>query len=204
MVSESVGTKASSAERSDSPSRRRRADARRNVVALVETAKAVFAESGVDAPAKEITDRAGVGIGTLYRHFPRRSDLIVAVLQRELDACVAAAEALGSAPDPWDALVGWLARYMDLVGTKRGLAAALHSGDPAYEGLPQRLMDRLEPAFRPLLARAVDAGYARGDITPREILVTIALLYQPVHGERPNFNQRMAHVFMDGLTRPRG
>ena len=71
--------------RGTGPSRRQRSDAKRNVVALVAAAKTVFAGSGVDAPAKEITDLAGVGVGTLYRHFPRRSDLIVAVLQHEID-----------------------------------------------------------------------------------------------------------------------
>jgi AcrR family transcriptional regulator len=69
----------------DAP-RRRRSDAQRNVGALLEAARSVFVVSGVDAPAKEITDLAGVGVGTLYRHFPRRSDLIVAVLQHEIDA----------------------------------------------------------------------------------------------------------------------
>ncbi len=203
MESESLGTTGSSAGRGTDPARRRRADATRNVVALMEAAKAVFAGSGVDAPAKAITDRAGVGVGTLYRHFPRRSDLIVAVLQHEVDACVAAAEALGAALGPWAALGGWLERFTDLVGTKRGLAAALHSGDPAYDDLPQRLLDRLEPAFRTLLARAVDGGYARDDVTAREVLVTVALLCQPVRGAQPGFNRRMARVFMDGLARPR-
>jgi len=177
MAPEPVRTTAPSAARSTDPSRRQRSDARRNVVALVEAAKTVFAGSGVDAPAREITDRAGVGVGTLYRHFPRRSDLIVAVLQHEIDECVAAAEALGTTLGPWEALTGWIERFTDLVGTKRGLAAALHSGDPAYADLPQHLMDRLEPAFQTLLARAVDGGYARDDITAREVLVTVALMY---------------------------
>ncbi len=66
--------------------RRQRVDAQRNVGALLEAAKTVFAEAGVDAPAKQIADLAGVGVGTLYRHFPRRADLIVAVLEREFDA----------------------------------------------------------------------------------------------------------------------
>ncbi len=182
--------------------RHQRTDAQRNAVALLETAKTIFASAGVDAPAKAITDLAGVGVGTLYRHFPRRSDLIVAVLQHELDACVDAAAALGAALGPREALTGWIARYTDLVGTKRGLAAALHSGDPAYDDPPQRLMDRLEPAFRTLLARAVATGYARDDITAREVLVAVALLYQPVPGAQPGFNRRMARVFVDGLARP--
>jgi AcrR family transcriptional regulator len=159
----------------------------------------VFAASGVDAPAKEITDRAGVGVGTLYRHFPRRSDLIVAVLQHEIDECIEAAEALGTTLGPWQALVGWIERFADFAGTKRGLAAALHSDDPAYDDLPQQLLDRLEPALQTLLGRAIDSGYARDDVTAREVLITIALICQPVPGERYTFNQRMTHVFLDGL-----
>jgi AcrR family transcriptional regulator len=83
MASESAGTTAPPAGRSAGPSRRQRSDAQRNVGALVEAAKTVFAGSGVDALAKQITDLPGFGVGTLYRHFPRRSDLIVGVLQHE-------------------------------------------------------------------------------------------------------------------------
>jgi len=201
MAPESVRTTAPSAGRRTDSSRRQRSDAQRNVVALVAAAKTVFASSGVDAPAKEITDRAGVGVGTLYRHFPRRSDLIVAVLQHEIDECVQAAEQLGTTLSPWEALIGWIERFTDFVGTKRGLASALHSGDPAYDDLPQHLMVQLEPALQTLLARAVDGGYARDDVTARELLTTIALMCQPVPGEQPSFNQRMTRVFMEGLGR---
>ena len=97
--------------------------------------------------------------------------------------------------------MGWIERFTDFVGTKRGLASALHSGDPAYDDLPQHLLDRLEPALQTLLARAVDGGYARDDVPAREILMTIALICQPVPGEQPSFNQRMTHVFMEGLAR---
>ena len=201
MAPEPVRTAAPSTGRSIDPSRAR-SDARRNAVALVEAAKTVFARSGVNAPAKEITDLAEVGVGTLYRHFPRRSDLIVAVLQHEIDECVAAAEELGTTLNPWEALMGWIERFTDFVGTKRGLASALHSGDPAYDELPQRLIDRLEPALQTLLARAVDGGYARDDVTARDVLMAIALICQPVPGELPGFNQRMTRVFMQGLAMP--
>src|SRR6202046_4165245 len=187
MAPESVSTTVPSTERGTDPSRRQRSDAKRNVVALVEAAKTVFPDSGVDAPAKEITDIAGVGVGTLYRHFPRRSDLIVAVLQHEIDECVEAAEELGTTLNPWEALMGWIGRLTDFVGTKRGLASALPSGDPAYDDLPQHLMDRLEPALQTLLDGAVDGGYARGEATAREVLTTIALICQPVRGEQPSF-----------------
>lgn len=159
----------------------------------------MFAGSGVDAPAKEITDLAGVGVGTLYRHFPRRSDLIVAVLQHEIDECIAAARVLGTTLSPWEALRGWIERFTDFVGTKRGLAAALHSGDSAYDDFPQHLLDRLEPALHTLLDRAVASGDARDDVTAPEVLTTIALICQPVGGEPPRFNQRMTEVFLDGL-----
>ena len=201
MAPEPARTTAPPAGRSTGPSRRQRSDAKRNVAALVEAAKTVFAGSGVDAPAKEITDLAGVGVGTLYRHFPRRSDLIVAVLQHEIDECVEAAEELATTLSPWEALMGWVERFTDFVGTKRGFASALHSGDPAYDDLPQHLLDRLEPALQTLLARAADGGYARDDITAREVLMTIALMCQPVPGQQPSFNQRMTRMFMEGLGR---
>jgi AcrR family transcriptional regulator len=201
MAPQSVRARAPSAGRSIDPTPRQRSDAKRNVAALVEAAKTVFADRGVDAPAKEITDLAGVGVGTLYRHFPRRSDLIVAVLQHEIDECVEAAEDLATALGPWEALMGWITRFTDFVGTKRGLASALHSGDPAYENLPQHLMDRLEPALQLLLTRAVEGGYVRDDVTAREILTTVALISQPVPGEQPTFNRRMTRVFMEGLGR---
>ena len=145
-----------------------------------------------------------MGVGTLYRHFPRRSDLIVAVLQHEIDDFVEAAEELAATLGPWEALMAWIERFTDFVGTKRGLASALHSGDPAYDDLPQHLMDRLEPALQTLLARAVDGGYARDDVTAREVLTTIALISQPVRGEQPSFNQRITRVFMEGLGRALG
>ncbi len=207
MAAESVSTPVTSATSDGGridPSRRQRSDAQRNVVALLDAAKTVFAGSGVDAPAKAITDLAGVGVGTLYRHFPRRSDLIVAVLQHEIDACVEAADELGTTLSPWEALTAWIEHFTDFVGTKSGLASALHSGDPAYDDLPRRLLDRLEPACQLLLDQAVGGGFARADVSAREILTTIALLSQPVRGEQPGFNQRMTEVFIDGLrNRPR-
>src|SRR5947209_8614372 len=83
--------------------RRRRADARRNVDALIEAARTVFATSGVDAPAKEITDMAGVGVGTLYRHFPQRSDLVKAVVESSIDAVADAGPTLTAAHEPAEA-----------------------------------------------------------------------------------------------------
>ncbi|AQT78874.1 TetR family transcriptional regulator [Mycolicibacterium litorale] len=181
--------------------RRKRADAQRNVDALIEAAKAVFTTTGVDAPAKEITDRAGVGIGTLYRHFPLRSDLVTAVLQHEIDACAEAGPVLQAEFEPTEALMRWVARFTEFVATKRGLAAALHSGDPAFDGLPGYFNDRLEPVVASLLGAAAGTGTLRKDVAARDLLHAVALLCQPVPGEGPAYNQRMVAVFVDGLRR---
>ena len=118
----------------------------------------VFATSGVDAPIREIAEKAGVGVGTLYRHFPQRSDLIVAVFRKEVDACAAAAATIAGQYEPGEALERWLDRFIEFVATKRGLSAALHSGDPAYEPLPAYFMEHLAPAASGLLQAAAKAG----------------------------------------------
>src|ERR1700753_1060795 len=162
--------------------RPRRADARRNVDALIEAARTVFATSGVDAPAKEITDLAGVGVGTLYRHFPQRSDLVKAVVESGIDAVAAAGPALSAALEPTEALTQWIHRFTDLLATKRGLASALHSGDPAFAGLPGYFLQRLGPALAALLDAAVADGTVRDDISAEDLLHAITQLSQPVPG----------------------
>jgi AcrR family transcriptional regulator len=179
--------------------RRLRADAARNVDSLLEAAKAVFATSGVDAPAKEIADLAGVGVGTLYRHFPQRSDLVKAVFQRGVDACADAAPALAAANDPAGALAAWLHRYTEFLSTKRGLAAALHSGDPAFDALPGYFTGRLEPALGSLLEAAAASGEIRAEISPRELLHAVATLCMPVAGDGVAYSQRMVALLIDGL-----
>ena len=179
--------------------RRLRADAQRNIGSLLEAAKAVFGTSGVDAPAKEIADLAGVGVGTLYRHFPQRSDLVKAVFQREVDACADAAPALAAANEPGVALAKWLQRYTEFLAAKRGLAAALHSGDPAYGALPCYFMQRLGPALRSLLEAAVASGEIRAGINARDLLLAVANLCLPVPGEGPDYSQRMVALLIDGL-----
>ena len=179
--------------------RRRRADAQRNVGSLLAAAKKVFGTSGVDAPAKEIADLAGVGVGTLYRHFPQRSDLVKAVIQYDIDACADAAPALAAANEPGTALAKWLHRYTELLGTKRGLATALHSGDPAFDALPGYFYQRLEPALGSLLDAAAATGDIRADISARDLLSAVALLCTPVSDEGIAYSQRMVALLIDGL-----
>ncbi|MGH3626826.1 MAG: TetR/AcrR family transcriptional regulator, partial [Sciscionella sp.] len=163
----------------DRAPRRLRADARRNIDSLLEATKSVFGTSGVDAPAKEIADLAGVGVGTLYRHFPQRSDLVKAVFQREVDACADAAPALTAAHEPALALAKWLHRYTEFLAAKRGLATALHSGNPAFDALPGYFTRRLEPALGSLLEAATASGEIRTDISPKYLLHAVANLCLP-------------------------
>ena len=183
------------------PPRPRRADAQRNIDSLLAAAKAVFGTSGVDAPAKEIADLAGVGVGTLYRHFPQRSDLVKAVFQREVDACADAAPALTAAHPPGDAVARWLDRYTEFLATKRGLAKALHSGDPAYDALPDYFMQRLGPALGSLLDDAAAAGEMRSDVGAEDLLYAVSKLCLPVGDEGAASARRMVALLIDGLRR---
>jgi AcrR family transcriptional regulator len=184
--------------------RRQRADARQNLDALLEAAKAEFAVAGVDAPVRAIAERAGVGVGTLYRHFPLRSDLISAVFRREMDACSAAADELEAAFPPGEALDRWILRYTEFVATKRGLAAALHSGDPAYEPLAEYFSTRLAPTLERLLAAARADAAITQEVEAEEFLGAVANL---CHGGGPTARgaahaERMVRLLLAGLRTP--
>ncbi|MBA4806323.1 TetR/AcrR family transcriptional regulator [Brevundimonas sp.] len=181
--------------------RRVRADAQRNLDTVLAAAKAVFATGGVDAPVREIADRAGVGVGTLYRHFPKRADLIAAVFRHEMDACADAAPVLAAEHPPVEALANWLQLYAGFVGTKRGLAKALHSGDPTYDALPAYFDQRLRPAFRTLFEAALADGAIRTDMEPDEILNAVAHLGMSASPDRPGQSERLVALLVDGLRR---
>ena len=183
----------------DPKPRRARADAQRSTEALLEAAMAVFASSGVDAPVREIADRAGVGVGTLYRSFPRRSDLIVAVFRHQVDACADAATALSARHRPGEALGRWLQRYAEFIATKRGLATALHSGDPAYNVLPDYFQERLQPALSALLKSATRAGEVRTAIGADDLLRAVGSLCMSAPDRGPAHARRMVALIVDGL-----
>ncbi len=176
-----------------------RADAQRNTDALLKAALAVFATSGVDAPVREIADRADVGVGTVYRHFPQRSDLIAAVFRHEVDACADAAPLLAAKHAPGEALARWMQRYMAFIAAKRGLATALHSGDPAFETLPAYFQKRLRPAIQTLLEAAATAGEVRADVEPDDLLRAVASLCMSAHDGGPARARRMVALLVDGL-----
>jgi AcrR family transcriptional regulator len=179
--------------------RRVRADSQRSIDALLEAALAVFATSGVDAPVREIAEKAGVGVGTLYRHFPQRSDLIVAVFRRQVDACADAAPILAAKHTPTEALMRWMLRYADFITAKRGLAAALHSGDPAFTSLPDYFNERLLPALEGLLDTATAAGEVRVPIEPYDLLRAVGSLCMSSRDGGHDLTRRMVGLLVDGL-----
>lgn len=183
----------------DRKDRRVRADAQRNIDALLQSAVAVFATSGVDAPVREIAEKAGVGVGTVYRHFPQRSDLIVAVFCHEVDACADAASDLAAEHEPGEALAQWMQRYVDFIAAKRGLAAALHSGNPAFDTLPAYFQKRLQPALRTLLEAAVAAGEVRAGVDADDLLRAVASLCTPARDGSTEHARRMVALLVDGL-----
>jgi AcrR family transcriptional regulator len=180
--------------------RRPRADAQRNREALLDAAKAVFVSSGVDAPPKRIAEAAGVGVGTLYRHFPTRSELIAAVFEREINACADAAVAIAAEHPPGAALEQWLLRLTQFVATKRGLATALGSPDPAFSDLIEHFKVRFVAVLEVLLEAARAAGDVRATISAEELLYAVATLcHTPVGDQSLEQSRRLVSILVNGL-----
>jgi AcrR family transcriptional regulator len=145
--------------------RPKRADARRNKETLLDAAAAVFVASGVEAPVRDIAAKAGVGTGTIYRHFPTRADLIIAVYRHQVEACAEAGPALlATGVSPYTALGRWVDLFVDFLVTKHGLAAAFHSDEAGFHALHAYFLDRLVPVCTRLLEAATAAGEIRADI----------------------------------------
>lgn len=138
---------------------RRRRDVERNERAILEAAVGVFAASGVGAPVREVAAAAGVGVGTLYRHFPTRSDLVVAVYRHQIVACADAGPALlASEPTPFAAVLRWVHQFVDFLGTKHGLARVWEGDADGFTALHALFLDELVPVLARLLDAARDSG----------------------------------------------
>ena len=147
--------------------RGKRADARRNEQALLDAAAAVFVASGVDAPVRDVAAAAGVGMGTIYRHFPTRADLVIAVYRHQVDACAEAGPALlASSGTPHAALTQWIDLFVDFLVTKHGLATALQSDQARFQTLHAYFLDRLVPVCAELLDAAAAAARSGRELMP--------------------------------------
>lgn len=180
---------------------RKRADARRNEATLLDAAAAAFVASGVDAPVRDIAARAGVGIATIYRHFPTRADLVVAVYRHQVDACAQAGPVLlDGSPTPHAALVSWVDQFVDFLITKHGLAEALQSDEAAFRTLHGYFLDRLVPVCEQLLDAAAEAGQIRPGLPAYELMCGVGNLC--IGADNPRYDPRlMVELLLDGLRR---
>jgi AcrR family transcriptional regulator len=182
--------------------RKPRADAVRNRERVLEAAKAVFSQGGPEASLEEVARQAGVGIGTLYRHFPTREALYEAVYRREVEQLVDLARDLTADAPPVDALRRWMRSGVEFMATKKGMAAALAVTAHGSSDLAAYSLDRLTSAVGELLQRAVTAGEIRADIDPEDLLR--ALVGMCFAHDRPGWQAkvlRLVDVFIDGLRR---
>jgi len=181
--------------------RKPRADAVRNRERVLDAAKAVFSQGG-PASLETVAKRAGVGIGTLYRHFPTREALYEAAYRHEVDQLVELARHLEVERTPVEALRRWLRAGVEFMATKKGMAAALAMAAHGSPELVAYSLDRLTGALAELVQRAVAAGEIRADIDPEDLLRTLVGIYY-AH-DRPGWQAkvlRLVDVFIDGLRR---
>jgi AcrR family transcriptional regulator len=177
-----------------------RADARRNRDRLVEVAAAAFAQKGVETSLEDIARQAGVGIGTLYRHFPTREHLVEVVYRRELESLAAAAGELAEKNPPDVALEEWMRRFVGYIATKRGMSNSLRilmtSNSSLFAGSSRLLLG----AFGGLLERAAEQGAIRKDLEATDVLHALSSIYSiPDAPDWRDRSHRLIGLLMDGL-----
>ncbi len=179
--------------------RPKRADARRNFDRLLAEARTAFAERGTDASLEEIARRAGVGIGTLYRHFPTRQDLVLAVVHDRMEELRTTAEALLTAASPEDALIKWLWAYLEHAGEFRGLADSM--AETVHQTAKLTCCDQMTTAANALLARAQQAGAIRPDVDTLDLLQLMHAVAWSAErcGKDTGRAGRVLAVVLDGL-----
>ncbi|WP_405056742.1 TetR/AcrR family transcriptional regulator [Kribbella sp. NBC_01505] len=179
---------------------RKRSDALRNEQKLLAAAAEVFVQSGVDAPIREIAVRAGVGTGTIYRNFPTRADLIVAVYRRQVEDCAEVGPRLLAELDsPLEALRQWMDLFVDFLVTKHGLAGAMQSDNSGFEALHGYFLERLLPVCTDLLAAAAKAGEVDTDVQAYELMRGVGNLCIGRGGDTAYDPRRLVKLLLDGL-----
>ena len=180
--------------------RKPRADALRNRERVLEAAKVVFSAGGADASLDAVARRAGVGIGTLYRHFPTREALYEAVYRREVEQLGDLAEQLKNEAKPVDALRRWLRSNVEFVATKKGMSAALALAAQGSPELKSYSLDRLSRAVGVLLDRAVATREIRSDVNPEDLIrALVGMCYVHDQAGWQSTVLRLLDVFVDGL-----
>jgi len=177
-----------------------RADARANHDRLLEVAAAAFASEGPNASLKAIAAQAGVGIGTLYRRFPSREDLIEAVYRSETDRLAGAAETLLAERSPVDALRAWMESFVEYMLTKQGMSDALPAILASRDGLRAHSRDTLASAVAALVEAGRASGDVRADVDPADVLMAVGgiTLISGHEGQR-ELASRLIELLLGGL-----
>jgi AcrR family transcriptional regulator len=184
--------------------RRPRADAQRNRERLVETAKTAFAEVGPEVTLDEIARRAGVGIGTLYRHFPTRDAIVEAVYRREVEQMGLAASRLLETLQPAEALHAWMRLFVDYIATKKVIASALSTIVGGTTELFASSGTRISEAIKLLVDRAEAAGEIRAGVDPLDLLLAlVGISYGRSGADWQASALRLIDILMDGLRQRR-
>jgi AcrR family transcriptional regulator len=181
-----------------------RADARRNYDALLIAADELFTTKGPDVALDEVARRAGVGNATLYRHFPDRRDLLVAVCVSEVQALCALGEQLHTHPDARQAVTRWLRAYVTHVGAKHGLAAAFATGRSEDSELVAACQAAVESIGTLLLERAQDSGAVRPGITLRDVITLVNAIAMATETSDEGEGDRMLAIVLAGITGSQG
>lgn len=175
-----------------------RADARRNYQRLVQAGREVLASRGSEASMEEIAKRADVGVGTLYRHFPRRIDLVEAVYREDVDGLVALAHQVGEQAEPWSALVEWLEGFVRYGQSKRVFLTELHEAFEKNPDLALSSRERIATAAASVLHRAQQAGLARGDIDQGDLMQLVGGMCMARSASLEQ-NRRLLGLVLDGI-----
>ncbi|WP_420593892.1 TetR/AcrR family transcriptional regulator [Deinococcus sp.] len=181
----------------------KRADARRNEQTLLDAAAALFVTSGVEVAVRDISAKAGVGTGTIYRHFPTRADLIIAVYKHQVEACAEAGSVLlASHTSPYAALGQWIDLFVDFLTTKHGLATVLHTDNADYKALHAYFIDRLVPVCGALMDAAVQASEIRPAVGAQELMRGVGNLCIGAGTESYYHPRRLIDLLIEGLRQP--
>jgi len=178
-----------------------RADAQRNYERLVTAARDVFAKEGGSASMEAIAREAGVGVGTLYRHFPQRIDVVEAVYRDDVDQLVASADQAIAELDPWPALVAFLEAFARYAQGKRTFLNELHEAFEKHPDLRLHSKERIDDAMDRIVRRAQDAGAIRTDVNGAELMQLVSpLCINATLSE--DQNHRLLGMILDGLRHP--
>lgn len=177
-----------------------RADAKRNREKLLEVAAEAFGEHGVEASLEDIARRAGVGIGTLYRHFPTREHLVEVVYRREVEGLAASADELAQEHTPDAALEEWMHRFVGYIATKRGMASSLRILLTTNSELFAESSGLISLALQRLVETAAKEGYIRNDVESTDVLHALSGIYSsPNSPDWRDRGRRLVRLLMDGL-----